>query len=1196
MDKNITITKLDKALYNAVCESNLKKINQYIKQGANINAIHKDDNQYLSCSCLYRAVLNGDIENTKILIKAGADINLSAAYFDFDNGLLPLYAAINAKKNNLDLINLLLKAGANPNLSNHLNSPLINACKKKDGYEYCKALIAAGAKVNIVSSINEIPLLEAAVYGNIDIVKLLLEKGAEKNIASCFLLGDLKNIANLINNGKDENDPAFVLCKAAAKNNIKLMEKMIKYGIDVNIATDKGLYSMDNTPLKSAEDASTVAWLLKNGADPNYLSKRDYPAICKAASATKSSESLKLLLKAGADPNGTCSDTKTSALHTAVWSLFPLEKAQLLLDAGADARALNYDKRTVIHYAASNMWQIFESKISEEKILEVINLLVKKGASPTAKDIAGNTALHLAAKAGLKGIVLDKLIALGNDINCKNFFGETPLALALLNKNDLGARYLVDKGAKTYTEPHKNMPTISHSRWIPKGLNRPLVINYSFKNIPDIFNSKYDFKGETQALTNMQRELFLKAFKYFSEKFDICFVESKQSDEADLYLGRSFDLGNNYFFAKERRGEYGIINAHIVLNGYILNDSKIKYYPNYSYSKVLQGISMLLGLGFKNSESETSNYLMQNMPIGLPDNEYITQLSEQEIKALSLKYNIKNNAPIKKLKSDLQNQNKDYSKEIALHRAIESGHQTEIEKLIKEGVDVNYPFEGEYPLIASAFKADSKTLQKLINAGAEVNVVNKDGYTHLSKACYCSSMKDKVKILLKNGADPNLYGYTSIPLLNAVKEEQEDICKLLIKKGAQVNVKDVYGKSPISEASINGYINIVELLLKNGADLTLEAALLLNRQEKIKEIIESKNIQEKDLKELLDKAIEKDNLKLVINLINYGFKKKLYEILFASITAGADNITKYLLQLDINVNARNESGESLLHRAVMYNYPGELIKILLVKKANPNIKNTGNDTPIHLAVRWDNSNAIRHLIRYGADINAVNNDGSTALHILGTKNYLFKYADVLMSAGADVNIKNKKDKTILHYAIENDCGGEVVEIFKEHGGDLHLLPPKYSYIEYALIFNNKNIIPNLLNHGVKLDLMSAILLDLKSEIYNLLEEKDLDVNNIDDDDNTALHHISSKGYLDIAVKLLIKGAKINVLNKDNKTALDMAISAEQRVYDGNKSMITYLTSYGAQTGCEYRKTQEIVNGNKNNLRSNVIDMYTRKIL
>ncbi len=149
-----------------------------------------------------------------------------------------------------------------------------------------------------------------------------------------------------------------------------------------------------------------------------------------------------------------------------------------------------------------------------------------------------------------------------------------------------------------------------------------------------------------------------------------------------------------------------------------------------------------------------------------------------------------------------------------------------------------------------------------------------------------------------------------------------------------------------------------------------------------------------------------------------------------------------------------------------------------------------------------------------------------------------------------------------------------------------------------MILNNKNTIPNLLNHGVKLNLMSAILLDLKSEIYNLLEEKDLDVNNIDDDDNTALHHIASKGYLDIAVKLLAKGAKINVLNKDNKTALDMAISAEQRVYDGNKSMITYLISYGAQTGCEYMKALEIIecNANPGQRKSIVIDMKSRRVL
>ncbi len=57
----------------------------------------------------------------------------------------------------------------------------------------------------------------------------------------------------------------------------------------------------------------------------------------------------------------------------------------------------------------------------------------------------------------------------------------------------------------------------------------------------------------------------------------------------------------------------------------------------------------------------------------------------------------------------------------------------------------------------------------------------------------------------------------------------------------------------------------------------------------------------------------------------------------------------------------------------------------------------------------------RLLIKKGADVNAKNNDGETAL-MLASLNGNFEAANLLIEKGADVNAKSNKGKTALEYS------------------------------------------------------------------------------------------------------------------------------------------------------------------------------------
>lgn len=82
---------------------------------------------------------------------------------------------------------------------------------------------------------------------------------------------------------------------------------------------------------------------------------------------------------------------------------------------------------------------------------------------------------------------------------------------------------------------------------------------------------------------------------------------------------------------------------------------------------------------------------------------------------------------------------------------------------------------------------------------------------------------EKVTALLKSGADINVTdqrGWT--PLLWAVSRGQMDVVKLLLDKGADVNSKGERGWTPLMEAANRGHLEVTKLLLEKGADVNLK--------------------------------------------------------------------------------------------------------------------------------------------------------------------------------------------------------------------------------------------------------------------------------------------------------------------------------------------------------------------------------------
>jgi ankyrin repeat protein len=158
-----------------------------------------------------------------------------------------------------------------------------------------------------------------------------------------------------------------------------------------------------------------------------------------------------------------------------------------------------------------------------------------------------------------------------------------------------------------------------------------------------------------------------------------------------------------------------------------------------------------------------------------------------------------------------------------LRVAVMLGSNDMVQWLIKQGVDVNAasPRDGSVALLWAARKGHLENVTALIDAGADINIVNAEGIVPIQWAAE-NGHTQVVEALVEAGASLDLRETTSGQgLMHGVSiYGHVEIARLLLSRGAQVDAKDAAQKTPIYYACRYGHGQLADLLVDNGARMS----------------------------------------------------------------------------------------------------------------------------------------------------------------------------------------------------------------------------------------------------------------------------------------------------------------------------------------------------------------------------------------
>lgn len=353
------------------------------------------------------------------------------------------------------------------------------------------------------------------------------------------------------------------------------------------------------------------------------------------------------------------------------------------------------------------------------------------------------------------------------------------------------------------------------------------------------------------------------------------------------------------------------------------------------------------------------------------------------------------------------------------------------------------------------------------------------------------------------------------------------VVKMLLAKGAKLDIVDTHGNTALTFAATNGVTNteIYDVLIEGGADVKFtdhhgaNALLLAAASDKDFALMNYFTAKGLDVK-------AKDNEGN--SAFNYAARKGNIDMMEQLVEAGVEY-----------KGLNSEGGNAMIFAARGTRNVSngiEVYKYLEKKGVKPKVVTNEGVTPLHLlAGRSEDMEVLQYFIKKGVNLNQLDADGNNPLMIAANRNKI-EVVQLFAKETKDINVSNKKGETALNNALSGNTI-EVVNYLLSEGAEVN---------EYS----GKAVMESYKSGDEK---------ELQAKVAALYSE-DFNPSGVQADGNTLLHYAAEQDDLELMKITLNWEMDINTKNDEGNTALLIAAMKAS-----NTEVLQFLIDNGADT-------------------------------
>lgn len=378
-----------------------------------------------------------------------------------------------------------------------------------------------------------------------------------------------------------------------------------------------------------------------------------------------------------------------------------------------------------------------------------------------------------------------------------------------------------------------------------------------------------------------------------------------------------------------------------------------------------------------------------------------------------------------------------------IHRATYIGSIHAMEKALEKGCliddicDQNTKFANQSPLSIAFYTFQTKIFEWLLQNGADPSLLSKSNFI------FCNSSNWETwtplfkkygiinSILKKEMEEDELFERSKLHY--AAENEDTELLKFLLDSGADINITNAAGETPLYCAITTEKIESVKFLLSRKEKCTQSSKQrsLLSTAAKIAVVTDQLEILELLLRQGFSYeghyaqdpayiAINRKHEKMLQLLKSYHYKFSLINEMFFELLDNYEwkkihTLFSYNL---MDVNIKNKTGTPFFHLSILNGQNSLCDLLLLDKNLNLEAVDLNGMTALHVAICREQTFLVSQLIAKGANVNATTPSKITPLHIAILINSL-NIVKMLIESGADLQARDYFDRTPYHLSLKS---------------------------------------------------------------------------------------------------------------------------------------------------------------------------------